>query len=348
MMERSALDERIHADQLTGIGSSDAAAILGVSPWSSAFKVWERLTGVETEHPPVQLHWRLGQELEGFLAKLYMGETGRKVRRDSGHHRHRAHPWMVTHLDFRVLKESRLLECKTAAWKTSSWGEPGSAEIPVHYFCQVQHEMAVMGAEVCDVPVLFGFREFAVYTIPRDSLFISKLIEAEAELWHRVETGEPPPLDGSEDARRFLNRRNPSDDGLILPATPEQEELVDRLRRGLVNIEQATESVGLVRNKLIEIIGGAAGLRGSDFEITYKSTKEGKPKTNDAAVATMRRKIIEAVPEEEALKALETLGARLPEAPLSDQLDALAGMFIVPGKASYRQWHFKDERSSEE
>jgi predicted phage-related endonuclease len=278
---------------------------------------------------------------------MYAADRGVKVRRDAGHHRHRVHHWMVTHLDYRVVKESRLLECKTARWRTKAWGEPGSADIPVHYYTQVQHELAVVGYEAASVPVLFGFNEFAIYDVPRDSEFIDKLIAAEEEFWTLyVETGEPPPVDGSESARRFMQRRWPKDDGTILPATPEQAEIVERYRRAHFNSLQVMTEVERLKNRIIEIIGPAAGLRGPDFEITYKLTKEGKPQTAWESVAGMLRKIIEECPEEVVQEAMETLGARLPGAPVSDELDELIGLFSGPGRKAYRRFEMTDKEAA--
>jgi putative phage-type endonuclease len=346
IMQRNELDERIQSEQLTGIGSSDAAAILGVSPWSSPFRVWERLTGAAVDEPEPQLAWRVGQELEGFMARLYAEQTGRKVRRDYQHHRSRAHPFMVTHLDFKVLGERRLLECKTASYKSDSWGEPGSAEIPVHYYCQVQHEMAVTGYEITDVPVMFGFRTFHVYTVERNAQFIAELVDAEETFWREhVETRVPPPVDGSDHARQFMQRRWPSDDGFMLPATPEQVELVERLRLAEANAKATARAAEELRNRIIEVIGPNTGLRGPDFEITYKATKEGKPGVNWEAVAHSLRKIVEELPE---LQRAVVEELRLPpETPLDDALDVLKSLYAVPGRKSYRRWDMKDREVTE-
>jgi putative phage-type endonuclease len=344
--ELQAFNERRSA----GIGSTDAAAILGVSPWSSPFRVWEEKLGTAELREPTLPMW-LGLKLESVVAELYVAQLASrgelvKIRADRQQRWHRTHKWMYTHLDYRVVRQPKLIECKTS-FSTEGWGEPGSADIPVHYYTQVQHEMAVTGYDVCDVPVLFGHRSFEIYSVPRDDPFINQLIEAEEAFWTSyVVTRIPPPVDGSEGARRFLGRRHPHGNGVWLPATPEQGELVDRYRLALSNQEQVTEEVNRLKNRLIEIVGDATGLRGSDFELTLIDVKEGQPAINWTAVAASMRTIIEGLPSNEQARIAEELG--LPGAPIGDVMEAIIGLYIGPGRKAYRRFDFKDRRGEAE
>lgn len=348
-VSRTALDEKIHAEQLTGIGATDSAAILGVSPYSSAYKVWERLTGQgEAPVAEVPVHWAIGSELEAFVARLYTERTGHRVRRSWTHHRHRVHEWMVCHLDYRVLGTRRLLEIKTALRKSDDWGELGTDRIPVHYWIQCQHEMAVTGYDWVDVPVLFlNSLDFGIYTVERDKDYIASLIEALAEFYENyVVTRQPPPVDGSEDARRYMAKRWPKDDGLVLPATAEQAEIVERYRRAELNVTQTTQERDRLKNRIIEIIGANSGLRGGDFEVTYKQVKEGKPETNWGGVAAALTTIIERLPEA-VQRAIVEDELKLPGVPLKDAMEALIGLYTGPGRKAYRRFEFRDRKEQE-
>lgn len=335
-MNLEPLDElqEFQDSQKAGVGSTDAAAILGFSPWATAFEVWERKLGLAPIRQPSLPMW-LGKRLETIIADLYVireQEAGRdtKLRYESDRqYRRRGEPWQVTHLDFRVRGNPRhIVEIKTDH-KKDGWGEPGSADVPVHYWMQVQHQLAVVGGDVAEIAVLFGLRGFDVFRVPRDDDFIDKLTEAEREFWFTyVVTGKQPPIDHSESARKFLNRRHPDDDGLILPATPEQAELVDRYRMAEQNVKQAEQERDRLKNRLIEAIGDHAGLRGGDFELTYKRIKEGEPEVVwEMVYAGARRLLMElGVPEND------------------ERLEALVSLYTKPGRKGYRRWNLADRK----
>lgn len=263
-----------HDRRRKGIGATDAAPILGISRWGTAFEVWEAKLGLDSYKEP-SLSAFLGNYLQNAVAELYTSETGIKVRRDNRQHQHPVHDWMLCHLDYREHGNPKhLIECKTTH-RYDDWGTILNPKIPVDVWVQCQHEMAVTGAESCDVAVLFGHRAFSVLPVQRDDDFIGKLIMAEEEFWTQcVLTETPPAIDGSEAARRFLNRRNPDDNGLMIPLTPEQARIGEQYRLSLHNLASVKEAHQKLKNEIIEMIGPMAGVRGPDFEVTYKKTKD--------------------------------------------------------------------------
>ncbi len=66
----------------SGIGGSDAGAICGVNPYSSAMKVFRDKTSEEVEelnNEPI----RIGHDLEDYVAQRFMETTGLKVRKSN-------------------------------------------------------------------------------------------------------------------------------------------------------------------------------------------------------------------------------------------------------------------------
>jgi putative phage-type endonuclease len=316
--------------QQKGIGSTDAAGILNVSPWATPFSVWESKMGLSPVRKPNLPMW-LGKRLETIVADLYRLREGVELRYEGDRqYKRKGEPWQVTHLDFRVKRKPRhIVEIKTAHNK-DGWGEPGSGDVPLHYWLQVQHQMAVVQGEQADLAVLFGLGwGFEVYRIARDSEYIKKLTEAEREFWFTYcVPGVPPPVDHTDAARRFLQRRNPKDDGNVLPATPEQAELVDRYRLADHNVRQAEQERDRLQNKIIEAIGPASGLRGPGFEVTYKRSKDGKPSVAWDLVW-------------QGAKALLS-EAGIPET--DERLTTLVSLYTTPGKEGSRRWHLGDRK----
>ncbi len=83
-----------------GIGSSDAAAAVGLSPYKSPLELWLEKTG-RKEGPDLSgseaVFW--GTTLEAIVANVYANRTGNKVRRVNAVLQHPDHPFMLANLD---------------------------------------------------------------------------------------------------------------------------------------------------------------------------------------------------------------------------------------------------------
>ena len=129
-----------------GIGSSDAAAAVGLSPYKSPLTLWLEKTGRQLpEDVSGKEAVRWGTVLEPVLARVYAERTGRRVRRVNAVLQHPGHAFMLANLDREVVGEAAgpgVLEIKTAGWHSAPQWEDG---IPVACQCQVLHQLAVTG-----------------------------------------------------------------------------------------------------------------------------------------------------------------------------------------------------------
>jgi len=95
------LRERRH-----GIGGSDAPAILGVSPYQSAFGVWlEKTSRVKDKEPAPAMEW--GLLLEDVIADRYTQRTGRRLWKPDQSMVHRDHDFLRATPDRLVIGEDR-------------------------------------------------------------------------------------------------------------------------------------------------------------------------------------------------------------------------------------------------
>ena len=114
----------------TGIGGSDAGAVCGVNPYSSAMKVFQDKTGEAVEEQDSEAV-RIGHDLEQYVAERFTEATGLKVRRSNFMYRSMEHPFMIADVDRLVIGEDAGLECKTAsAYNADKWSD---GDIPLHY-----------------------------------------------------------------------------------------------------------------------------------------------------------------------------------------------------------------------
>lgn len=176
----------------TGIGGSDAAAAIGISPWKTPFSLWLQKVGEEAEtlHETEPMRW--GTLLEPIIAAEYARRTGRVLERNTEMLRHPNFGWMIAHLDATVIGENRIVEVKTAR-DGRYWGPPGTDEVPMTYLMQAHHYLVITGAAVCDIAVLIGGSDFRIYEIPADDEIAGMVIDHEATFWRYVEQREPPP-----------------------------------------------------------------------------------------------------------------------------------------------------------
>jgi putative phage-type endonuclease len=190
----------------SGIGASEVAAALGLSPFMTPLRLYQAKRG-EAEPIEETLPMRYGNHVEPFI----LGEFKRK------------HPdWnlmaapdtmrrgvMLAHLDAWLPNEANV-QVKTARTR-SGWGDSGSSEIPQHYLLQVQAEMLVAGLRVSFVPTLFGGADYDEFVVDADRE-LQDMIEAGVhDFWRRVEQGDPPEPQSVDEAIERWGRASITD-----------------------------------------------------------------------------------------------------------------------------------------
>ena len=180
----------------TGIGGSDAGAICGVNPYSSAMKVFREKTREDVEEKDSEAI-RIGHDLEDYVAQRFTEATGLKVRKSNFMYRSKEHPFMIADVDRLVIGEDAGLECKTASAYNADKCADG--DIPLHYVMQCYHYMAVTGKRSWYIAAVILGREFTYRKLEWDDELIGCLISIENNFWNNhVVKGIMPPPDGSK------------------------------------------------------------------------------------------------------------------------------------------------------
>lgn len=186
------------------IGGSDAACILGLNSYKSAYALWAEKTGkLVPEDISDKEAVRLGNDLEQYVAQRWMEATGKKVRRENHILYNDAYPFAHANPDRMVIGEDAGLECKT----TSSWEiaqKLREGKIPDHWLCQMVHYMMVTGAKKWYLGALVFGTGFFKLELTRDEAEIAALASAEQDFWGLVTSDTPPAVDGSEATSQAL------------------------------------------------------------------------------------------------------------------------------------------------
>ncbi len=209
-----------------GIGGSDAGAICGLNPYVSPMSVYYEKTSLETEDFDNE-SMRQGRDLEDYVARRFMEETGLKVRRSNAMYQNETYPFMLANVDRLISREVMGLECKTAsAYSADKWA---GDSVPAHYELQCHHYMAVTGAKAWYLAVVILGKEFKYKRIDRDEELIKNLITIEREFWeNHVLTQNMPDPDGSDISNEVINRYFPA---AVKKSIPLSTNLNEQLKR---------------------------------------------------------------------------------------------------------------------
>lgn len=262
-----------------GIGGSDASIILGLNKYKTAFELWLEKTG-QTE--PVEIdneaiYW--GNQMEDVVAKEFEKRTGKKVRRRNYMFSHPDYHFIKANLDREVMKESAILECKTASAYLK--GEWDGDEIPAEYLVQVQHYLGVTGKDKAYIAVLIGGNQFIWKEIERDDELINMIIDAEVNFWKtHVLGGVPPELDGSSAAEQYLKERyDCAQEGkeIVLPSSyKEMLEQYEQVKSDEKLLQTAKKDI---ENKIkAELKEAEAGITDS-YIVTWKNVSSNRVDT---------------------------------------------------------------------
>ena len=199
-----------------GIGGSDVAAIMGISPFATAFDLYNDKIGVKPVIEEGSNNWvalEVGHRLEDLVAKIFSAKTGLEVFPVHKMFRHPKYPFMLADVDYFIRFPDGtfgILECKTCNYNSQDkWAD---GRIPAHYVYQVRHYLAVMNLNQAYIACLYGnnANEFFIRKIDRDMEEEQEIIEQEEFFWNEyVEKRVEPQLYGKPDLilnsiRRFV------------------------------------------------------------------------------------------------------------------------------------------------
>lgn len=266
--------ESYAASRSNGVGGTDAAAILGFSPWKKPIQVWEGKInpGAQPELDKEQLFW--GSALEPIVRERYALSLGVEVTepsklgaifpnsrpwRDSTLIIGRE-PWMLGAPDGWKKSDSNGVEIKCSSRRTDEWGQEGSDTVPTHYFIQVSWYMAVCEANGWDFATLFSGSSLEYFHIKRDLDFERDMMDAVRSFWFdNVLKQIEPAIDESESYGKYLARKfslNPTG-AVITHPSGEILDWADKMKIAEDQERIAAADKQLANNHLRALIGDA-------------------------------------------------------------------------------------------
>ena len=204
-----------------GIGGSDVAAILGLSPWASPYSVWsEKVHGIAEVSEAQQLRFDMGHDAEGFLAMQFArNRPGLAICCEQLRLERPGVDWAFAHVDGIAFDEDTIVahefDPPAAAghgpWDAKTdrsfavWDEP-----PAYYVAQLQWSMWLGDYERAWLTCGFAGWNVHTYEIERDDDDIALIVDEATRFWHdHVLAHVAPPVDGSPATSRAIADRWP-------------------------------------------------------------------------------------------------------------------------------------------
>lgn len=217
------------ADRRKFIGGSDAAAILGISPWRTPLDIFldKSQPRIEEVSPERQRVFTRGHRMEPYVVDLLAEETGLVIVGRNNRYIDKEFDFLACEIDAEAATGENI-EIKTVSpFKAKEWGEEQTDAIPVHYTAQAMHGLMITGKLVCVFGVLIGGDDFRVYRVERDEEIITAMRAREVEFWrNHIEAGLPPEPTTASDVIGMFSK----DSGLSVEATHEIVDALNQLR----------------------------------------------------------------------------------------------------------------------
>lgn len=186
-----------HAARATGIGGSEIAAVLGISPYESPFSLWHRKQGgIGPVEETDVMYW--GKRHEPTICDEFALRHPELLVLPSGTYAATDAPWWIANPDrlgFTANGELEVIEAKTAR-DDFGWGDDGTDQIPVHYKAQVRWYCAALGARRARIAVLIGLSDYREYIVEPNNADTELMHTAGEAFMNSLAAGIAPPIDG--------------------------------------------------------------------------------------------------------------------------------------------------------
>src|SRR5437660_2439561 len=182
------------AERTQGLGASDAAPAVGLSPWTTPFWLYLEKLG-ELPKPEGDaahreaLYLEMGEALEPVALAQFCRRSNLQITDRQRKITDPEWPRRWVRVDA-LSSDGGYVEAKSAGFADpEEWGEELEDDaIPMHYLIQVQHGLACSGLSHAWVPLIISNRQFRLYRVKRDPELIQLLTQREREFWACVES----------------------------------------------------------------------------------------------------------------------------------------------------------------
>ena len=262
--------EQFHQLRSKGIGASEISAILGIDPYMTPFKLWQKKTG-RLDRDPDNMFTRAGHKLENAVAEYFEEETGNHViKKTAGTYAvfHPVYDFIFCHPDreyfLQGTKKRGVLECKTTQKKIDKDAAPET------WLCQMMYQIGILGYDIGSFAWLERGLVFDYLEYMANYELYDFMIERAGEFWtNNVLKDIPPDPIRSSDIEALYEK---SAAGKAMQASDEMLDVYSRMvdvKRTIKALE--SEYDNLAENVKLALADAEIVVSGEDTLFTWKS-----------------------------------------------------------------------------
>lgn len=180
--------EEWHEWRKKGIGASEAPIVLGVSPWKTAYQLWEEKLGL-VKRQGENYATQKGHDFEEVARQHFEIEYEKSMK-----------PALVEAESVGFIRASldgisedgkEILEIKNPGKDAHQLAIDG--KVPAYYYPQIQHQLFASGAQLC---YYWSFKDDkgVCVKVERDEEYIKDLVNHLSQFWYLVQNGIPPEI----------------------------------------------------------------------------------------------------------------------------------------------------------
>ena len=171
------------------IGSSEVSSILGVSPYMSAYELWEIKTG-KRQAKPANFAMQRGTDAEVTIKSLFEQQHTQLGKLSTPTLEYKDWPILIASLDGLSEDKKSIVEFKYPSKEV--YLKSLNGEIPPHYYAQMQSQMLVSGCHDGYFVCYNGTTSLSVNRIMFDEFYAHNLLKLCKDFWTKVESDISP------------------------------------------------------------------------------------------------------------------------------------------------------------
>lgn len=265
-------DSEWRALRRQGLGGSDMASVMGLSPWKTALALWVEKTGRDEPDDlsgSEAVYWGIANE--AAIAKRFAElHPGLRVMRLNATLVDIERPFMHANIDRFVVEPDgspAVLEIKTASeYKRGEWADG----VPPYYLTQVVHYLAVTGYRRAYIAALIGGNRLVEHVVERDEEDVSALVERARDFWDNYVLADVMPQAVAGDSQALAEMYRDAEPGMLdAPDSAALDALVETYRAESKAAKDATQRKTDAAAEIERLIGGHRGIRSDTYTATW-------------------------------------------------------------------------------
>lgn len=249
-------------DRQTYLGSTDIAAIVGLSPWATPLDVYNAKVNGHTVPDNERMKW--GRALEDAILTQYAKDNGHIIGNRQVFAQHPQYEHMGGTADA-VYGLEELIEVKT----TSAWNTEYDEKVPDHVEIQCQWLMGLLNLTRATILVLKGGQEQKQYKINFKPKIFEHCVNEANKFWITHIVPEVPPAQTEVAAPTFEPRKEFEADEIA-------KSLVEDIKQLRAHNKMNEDLIKMQQEKLLSMMGDAQVLvsEGQDLAKRLEVTRE--------------------------------------------------------------------------